>query len=42
MMMKQYETLEMELVLFLEDVVTASNTGGADDINDDKNWTKNY
>jgi hypothetical protein len=40
--MKKYETLEMQLVWFLEDVVTASNTGGTDDINDDKNWTKNY
>lgn len=40
--MKKYETLEMELVWFLEDVVTASNTGDTDDINDDKNWTKNY
>ena len=40
--MKKYEALEMELVQFAEDVVTASNTGNADDINDDKNWTKNY
>ena len=40
--MKKYETLEMEFVLFVEDVVTASNMGDSNDINNDENWTKNY
>ena len=40
--MKKYEALEMELVQFAEDVVTASGMSGSNDINDDSGWTKNY